>query len=98
MAQKQTITKADVGILDAGALVQKGPADIHFWPLKNFENKNKAGQVTHYVAGVSYRIRPGNAELAALTAEWEKNGMITFKSPHAEDAQKSRAVGVGEVS
>jgi hypothetical protein len=82
----------------ADADPKAAPADIHFWPLKNFENKNKAGQDTHYVAGVSYRIRPGNAELAALTAEWEKKEMITFKSPHAEDAQKSRAVGVGKVS
>jgi hypothetical protein len=45
-----------------------------FTPVKDFYSENFR---SHYCAGLTYRVRPGNVALAAAVEEWRKSGLVT---------------------
>ena len=63
-------------------------------PTKNFFSQQFKSE---YIAGLTYTVRSGNADLDTAVQEWAHNGRVTLVPMNPKQAQSSHVKGKGTV-
>lgn len=70
---------------------------MQFWPVKDFKWFHNDRLRAHYVPGLSYRVRPGDGDLAEKLQEWIAEGKVSLTPPDNATGAGAGMSGEAEV-